>query len=288
MATLAPREITRSPVPPRWRFGALRSSPLPDRMAVAALVFMLLLAIFGPLFDPHDPRLASGIPFQTPSWAFPFGTDDAGRDMFSAGLSGLQLTMLSGVAIVGVGLLIGGTVGLIAGAAGGLLDSVLMRVTDLFLALPAPVLAIAVVAAFGPSLFHTLIAISIFWWPYYARLIRAEVKAFAARPHMEAVRLARVSRPRRLVRHLLPGAVPTAIVAASLDIGAAITLLASLSFLGLGAQPPTPELGSLTAQGFANLQTAWWLAVIPGALVFMLVLVANLAGDAVRDMLEGR
>lgn len=288
MATVVPNDLTRAQVAPRWRHGVLRSARLPDRLALAALAFVLLLAIFGPLFDPHNPRLAAGVPFQSPNGAFPFGTDDAGRDMLSAALSGLQLTMLSGVAIVGVGLLIGGTVGLIAGAAGGLLDSVLMRITDLFLALPAPVLAIAVVAAFGPSLFHTLLAISIFWWPYYARLVRAEVKAFAARPHMEAVKLARVSRSRRLVRHLLPGAVPTAIVAASLDTGAAITLLASLSFLGLGAQPPTPELGSLTAQGFANLQTAWWLAVIPGVMVFVVVLVANLAGDGIRDILERR
>ncbi len=288
MATVTPTEATRAGVAPRWRLRVLGSARVPDRLALAALALVLLVAIFGPFFEPHNPRLAAGLPFQSPNGAFPFGTDDAGRDMLSAGLSGLQLTMLSGIAIVGVGLLIGGTVGLIAGSAGGLLDSVLMRITDLFLALPAPVLAIAVVAAFGPSLFHTLIAISIFWWPYYARLIRAEVKAFAARPHMEAVRLARVSRARRLLRHLLPGAIPTAIVAASLDIGAAITLLASLSFLGLGAQPPTPELGSLTAQGFANLQTGWWLAVIPGVLVFVVVLVANLAGDAIRDILERR
>lgn len=285
MATVAP-SASPARVSPRWRFGVLRASRVPDRLALGALALLLLVAIFGPLFDPHNPRLAAGVPYQSPNWSFPFGTDDAGRDMLSACLSGLQLTMLSGVAIVGVALLIGGFVGLIAGAAGGWLDAVLMRVTDLFLALPAPVLAIAVVAAFGPSLLHTLIAISIFWWPYYARLVRSEVKALAARPHLEAVILAGVSRPRRLVRHLLPGAVPTAVVAASLDIGSAISLLASLSFLGLGAQPPTPELGSLTASGVANLQTAWWLAVIPGLLVFGVVLIANVAGDAVRDLME--
>ena len=128
MATVFPTDMTRVQVAPRWRQGILRSARLPDRLALAALAFVLLLAIFGPLFDPHNPRLAAGVPFQSPNGAFPFGTDDAGRDMLSAGLSGLQLTMLSGIAIVGVGLLIGATVGLIAGAAGGLLDSVLMQI----------------------------------------------------------------------------------------------------------------------------------------------------------------
>ncbi len=196
--------------------------------------------------------------------------------------------MLSGLEIVAVGVLIGGFIGLVAGAVGGWIDAILMRITDLFLALPAPVLAIAVVAAFGPSLFHTLLAISIFWWPYYARLIRAEVKSLAARSHLEAAKLAGVSRTRRLFRHLLPGAIPTAIVAASLDIGGAIGVLASLSFLGLGAQPPASELGSMTASGVQYIQTNWWLSVIPGLLIFIIVLVSNVAGDAVRDWVDRR
>jgi peptide/nickel transport system permease protein len=286
MAAVTPSDATHSPIAPRWNIGVLGGMRVADRVALGALAFVLLLAILGPLFDPYDPRLAAGIAYQSPNASFPLGTDDAGRDMLSRCLSGLQITMLSGIVIVVVGLLIGGIVGLIAGAMGGWLDAVLMRTTDLFLALPAPVLAIAVAAAFGPSLFHTLLAISVFWWPYYARLIRTEVKALAVRPHIDAVKLAGVSRSRRLLRHLLPGAIPTAIVAASLDLGGAISLLASLSFLGLGAQPPTPELGSMTAGGLADLQTAWWLAVIPGLIVFGVVLVANLAGDAVRDGVE--
>jgi peptide/nickel transport system permease protein len=286
MAAVTPTDLARRRVVPRWKISAFRGMPVSDRVALGALALVLLVAIAGPLLEPHNPRLAAGIPYQSPNGSFPFGTDDAGRDMLSRCLTGLQVTMLSGVVIVAVGLLIGGIVGLVAGAAGGWVDAVLMRATDLFLALPAPVLAIAVVAAFGPSLFHTLIAISIFWWPYYARLIRTEVKALAARPHIEAVKLAGVGRSRRLIRHLLPGAIPTAIVAASLDVGSAITLLASLSFLGLGAQPPMPELGSMTATGVADLQTAWWLAGIPALAVFAVVLVANIAGDAVRDSVE--
>jgi peptide/nickel transport system permease protein len=287
VATLTPTDVTRTRVVPRWRgLGWIQDSQISHQLAFAALALVLLLAVFGPLFDPHNPLLSVSQPYQSPNGSFPFGTDDAGRDMLSRCLSGIRITLLYGVAIVAVGLLIGGAVGLIAGAVGGWLDAVLMRTTDLFLALPAAVLSIAVVAAIGPSLFHTFLAISIFWWPYYARLIRVEVKALAARPYNEAAKLAGVSRRRRLLRHLLPGAIPTAIVAVSLDLGAAVILLATLSFLGLGAQPPTPELGSMTASGLADLQTAWWISAIPALLMFVVILVANMAGDAVRDLVD--
>jgi peptide/nickel transport system permease protein len=287
MAALTPTDVTREWVVPRWRgLGWLQDTRISHRLAFAAVALVLLVAIVGPWVAPHNPLLAAGQPYQSPNHSFPFGTDDAGRDMLSRCLSGLGETLFYGVAIVAVGLVIGGTVGLVAGAAGGWLDTVLMRTTDLFLALPAAVLSIAVVAAIGPSLFHTFLAIGLFWWPYYARLIRVEVKALAARPHIEAATLAGSSRRRRLLRHLLPGTIPTAIVAASLDLGAAIILLATLSFLGLGAQSPNPELGSMTASGLADLQTAWWIAGIPGLLVFVVILVANIAGDAVRDLVD--
>jgi peptide/nickel transport system permease protein len=284
---LTPTDVSRDWVVPRWRgLGRLQDSRVSHRLIFAAVVFLLLWAVLGPLLAPHNPLLAASQPYQSPNRNFPFGTDDAGRDMLSRCLSGLSVTLFYGSAIVVVGLLIGGAVGLIAGAAGGWLDTLLMRTTDLFLALPAAVLSIAVVAAIGPSLFHTFLAIGLFWWPYYARLIRVEVKALAARPHIEAAKLAGVSRRRRLLRHLLPGTIPTAIVAASLDLGAAIILLATLSFIGLGAQPPSPELGSMTASGLADLHTAWWIAGIPGLVVFVVILVVNMAGDAVRDLVD--
>jgi peptide/nickel transport system permease protein len=206
--------------------------------------------------------------------------------MFSRVIAGIQSTWLSSLGVIAVGLLIGGSIGLIAGAAGGWLDAVLMRTTDLFLALPASVLAIAVVAALGPSLFHTLVAVSILWWPYYARVMRIEVRSLAARPHMEAAILAGTSRRRRLGRHLLPGAIPVCIVAASLDIANAIIILATLSFLGLGAQPPSPELGSMTASGATDLLTSSWLAIYPALAIFVLCLVGNIAGDTIRDMVD--
>ena len=129
-------------------------------------------------------------------------------------------------------------------------------------------------------------AVSILWRPYYARVVRVEVRSLAARPYMEAAKLAGTSRRRRLGRHLLPGAIPVATVAASLDIGNAIIILATLSFLGLGAQPPSPELGSMTATGATDLLTSWWLSIFPGLAIFVLCLVGNVAGDTIRDMVD--
>ena len=286
MAAVAPIDTGRRVVARRRGFGAVGRLRVPDRVALGALALVSVVAVFGPLFDPYDPRLAAGEAYLSPTGSFPFGTDSAGRDMLSRCLSGLQATWLSALVIVGVGLLIGGAIGLVAGASGGWVDSVLMRITDLFLSLPAAVLAIAVIAAIGPSLFHSLIAISILWWPYYARIVRIEVRSLAARPHIEAAKLAGTSRRRRLVRHLLPGAIPVAIVAASLDLGGAIVVLSSLSFLGLGAQAPAPELGSMTATGVTDLLTSWWLPVIPGLLVFAICLIANVAGDTLRDLVD--
>jgi peptide/nickel transport system permease protein len=183
---------------------------------------------------------------------------------------------------------VGGLVGVVAGATGGWVDNVLMRVTDGFLALPAPVLAIAVVAALGPGLTHTLLAVAVVWWPFYARIIRGEIRTLAARPHLEAARLAGVGRFRLAVRHLLPGAVPAAVVTASLDVGNLVLTLASLSFLGLGQPAPAAELGADTARNLSYLLQQWWIPVMPGLAVMLLSLVGNVAGDGVRNLLDER
>jgi peptide/nickel transport system permease protein len=163
-----------------------------------------------------------------------------------------------------------------------------MRLTDLFLALPAPLVAIAIVSALGPGIVHTLIGISVVWWPYYARIIRGEVRALAARPHIEAARLAKAGRTRIIVRHLLPGAIPTAIVSASLDVGNVVLLLAGLSFLGLGQSQPAPELGADVANALDQLLSQKWVPLIPGIAVLLLTLIANLGGDALRRLLAGK
>jgi peptide/nickel transport system permease protein len=150
------------------------------------------------------------------------------------------------------------------------------------------VLAIAVVASLGPSFWHTLFAVALVWWPFYARIVRGEVRALAARPHLEAARLAGASAPRRALRHLLPGAVPAVVVTASLDVGNLVVTLASLSFLGLGAPEPAPELGAMAARGLQYLLQEWWVPVMPALAVFALAFASNLAGDALRDLMGDR
>ncbi|MFN3220125.1 MAG: ABC transporter permease [Acidimicrobiales bacterium] len=260
-----------------------------DRYALVAFASVTLLVLFAPYLAPHDPTASVGQAFQAPgSSGFLAGTDESGRDILSRLLYAGRSTWFSVIVVLAVSVAIGALVGTIAGAAGGVVDSVLMRITDMFLALPGPLLAIAVAAALGRSLVNTLVAITIVWWPWYARIVRNEVKALGARPHLEAARLAGAGRWRLSVRHLLPGALPPLIVTSSLDAGALIVTIATLSFFGLGSQPPAPELGSMTFQGVNYLVDYWWIPILPALGVFVLSFVATLFGDALRAMFEDR
>src|SRR6476620_7391843 len=268
--------------------GARRARPMAWAL-VGLLGLVTLVAVFARQLAPYNPIQPVG-PINLPplSSGHLLGTDGIGRDLLSRTLIGIQVSWLSALVIVASGLLIGGGIGLIAGATGGWVDTILMRVTDLFLALPGALVAIAIVAALGSGLVNTLIGVAIVWWPYYARIVRGEVKALAARPHVEAARLAEVSRPRILTRHLLPGVVPTAVVSASLAVGNVVMLLAALSFLGLGPKAPAPELGADTARSLSQLLSQWWVPGIPGIAVLMLSLIANLGGDAIRNLMPVR
>jgi peptide/nickel transport system permease protein len=273
----------------RPQFEMLRRIGWLDRAALIAFVLVTFVAIFAKVLAPHSASVTPGDPFLAPGHGgFLLGTDDVGRDIFSRVLLGIQSTWLSSLLVIGSGVLFGGLVGLVAGATGGWVDTVLMRFTDTFLALPGPVLAITIVAALGPSLWHTLIAVMVVWWPLYSRIVRGEVRALASRPHMEAARLAGAGRLRLMFRHLLPGAVPSTLVAASLDVSALLITLSSLSFLGLGAPAPAPELGAMSARGITYLIEHWWVPVIPALAVFVIAVVANLAGDGARDLLGDR
>lgn len=249
------------------------------------MLLLILVAILAPLIAPHDPVVPAGPPLRPPSREFWFGTDQIGYDIFSRVIYGLRSSLVGAFCVIVSGVVIGGLIGLIAGARGGWVDSALMRVTDVFLALPAPLLAIAVVAAIGPGFTHTLIAVAIVWWPWYARIVRGEITALRHRPQTEAAILAKVPRRRLWFRHLLPGSVPAVLVLASLDVGGLILILAGLSFLGLGAPAPAPELGAMSAQGLRFLLSSWWVAVIPAAAVAVVAFVSNLAGDATRDVM---
>ncbi|GFG49953.1 ABC transporter permease [Mycolicibacterium agri] len=277
---LAQRGRRLLPLP---RFGSATA----NWIGFSLVLVVTMIAVAVPVLAPHDPLLPVGMPLQAPGRnGFLLGTDSVGRDILSRVLYGVRSSWFAALVVVAVGLFIGGLVGLIAGTAGGWLDSLLMRITDGFLALPAPVLAIAVVAALGPGFVHTLIAVSIVWWPFYARLVRGEVARLAARPHVEAAKLAGVGRFRLAGRHLLPGAVPNALVAASLDIGALILTLAALSFLGLGQPQPAPELGADSARNLSFFLQQWWVPVMPGLGVLLLALVGNISGDCLRNLIK--
>ena len=282
----APRPA--EPVAAHAETGLLRhAARLPLTRVLAPVLVLTLVALAAPLLAPHDPTaITAAGSLQAPSAAAPLGTDEVGRDVLSRVLHGIRASWLAALAVIAGGVLLGGTIGLIAGAGGRLVDTVLMRITDLFLALPAPILAIAVIAALGPSLRNSLIALSVVWWPWYARIVRGEVRALAGRPHVEAARMAGVGRVRLMLRHLLPAALPPVIVTMSLDVGNLVLALAGLSFIGLGAPPPSPELGAMSARGLQYLFGHPWIPLAPALAVAVLAFAANLAGDSINRRLH--
>lgn len=257
-----------------------------ERGGLLVLGLVTLLAIFAPLIAPHGATAQVAAPYLHPGGSHLFGTDDVGRDLLSRVLFGMRTSWFSAIGVVASGIVIGGLVGMVAALRGGIVDTVLMRTTDAALALPAPIIAIAVTVALGPSLVHTLIGVAVVWWPWYARIVRAEARALLVRPHVDAARAAGAGPVRVGLRHVLPGIVPALIVCASLDLGALVLTLATLSFIGLGAAPPAPELGGMAAEGLDSLFAFPWIPLIPAAAVFVLAAAANLAGDGLRDLLE--
>jgi len=257
-----------------------------DAVVLAVFVLFVLYVVVYSMWPPTDPTRPAGPPFQSPGLDFWAGTDAVGRDIWSRIVTGAGLSLLAAALIITVSIAVGGFVGMVAGALGGWVDSIFMRTTDVFLALPAPVLAIAVAGALGRSFKVTLVAVALVWWPLYARIVRGETRALMARPHVEAARLSGSGRAAVFVRHVLPGTFPPVIVAASLDVGLVVLTLAGLSFLGLGSPEPSPELGAMAAQGLNYLLTRWWIPIMPALMVFVLAYLANLAGDALRDVLN--
>ena len=265
-----------------------QGTSVPDYVAFAGLAAMFVIALFARHIAPYDPLAVVGAPMAPPSGTNLLGTDTVGRDILSRVLCGMQSSWLGALAVGAFGVVVGGLVGLVAGARGGWVDTILMRVTDAFLALPGPILALAVVASIGRSYAHTLIGVAIVWWPLYARIVRSEVRRLRASPHMEAAEVGGASTWRLMYRHLLPGAIPATIVTASLDIAALVLMVAGLSFLGLGAPQPAPELGSMSAQGVTYIFSAWWIPIMPAVGVAVIAVIANFAGDAIRSRIRDR
>ncbi len=285
----APGLRTLSDRLPRIRASSIGGLKLGRRIPIGIFLLLTLAAVLVPLLAPNDPFKPIGLAFQPPgSPGAIFGTDQVGRDMLTRMLYGFRSTWLWTLVIVGVGVGLGSIVGIIAGMTGGWVDRWLMRIADCCLAIPAQLLAISIVTILGRSLPHTVIALSFVWWAYFARILRAEVRAIVSRPHLEAARLAGVGRWRMSTRHVLPGIVPALIVTASHDIGNALLILGTLSFVGIGTPAPAPELGAMAAQGVTYLISNWWIPILPALVLFALTLTMNICGDVLRNQMVGR
>ena len=251
------------------------------------LVAVALLAILAPWIAPYDPLATSWAAVRkAPSAAHWFGTDEVGRDLLSRTIWGARASLSAGVIAVSIAVALGVPIGMLAGYVGGWLDAVIGRITDAMLAVPFLILAIALAAFLGPSLGNAMIAIGITATPIFVRLARGQVLAARAEDWVEAARAVGNPPARILLRHILPNILPPVMVQATLAIAAAIIAEASLSFLGLGQQPPAPSWGSMlnTAQRF--LTQAPWMAIFPGLAIFLTVLAFNLFGDGLRDALD--
>ncbi len=263
---------------------------IPTAWIGAAIVALLILvALVGPAAAPYDPfHISAAEKLQAPSPNHRFGTDDLGRDLLSRVLAGARISLAVGVVVLTLAMVLGVGLGLIAGYWGGWVDEALMRTTDVFLAFPRLVLAIAIAATLGAGLSNTVLAIALSWWPWYTRLVRGQLLSLREQEFVLAAVSLGAGRRRILLRHLLPNVGTTVVIQASIDIGFAILATASLSFIGLGAQPPTPEWGAIIAQARSYMVDAWWYPTFPGMVIFLAVLGFNLLGNAIRDAFDPR
>lgn len=266
-----------------------------DRLALVGLTLIalvLLAAIFGQWIAPF-PDQGAGVT-DAPSRNLPpggvhlLGTDQLGRDVLSRILFGARPAVTVAFGVVALAALIGIPLGAIAGYRGGWLDNVLMRITEIFQAFPPLLLAMVMVAFLGPSLMNAGIALAVSWWPWYARLVRAEAAALRERPYVEAARSIGVPTWIILPRHVLRNCLTPILVQATVDIGTVVLAAGSLAFIGLGAQPPEPDWGLMVSEGRGLIFTSWWIATFPGLAIFVTVLGFNLLGDSVRDLLDPR
>ncbi|MBN2219575.1 MAG: ABC transporter permease [Kosmotogaceae bacterium] len=255
----------------------------------AIILIFLLMAAFAPLIAPYDPvHQDLQIKLQAPSWQHLFGTDQFGRDIFSRVIIGSRIALWIIFLVSVISGSIGIIVGVTAGYFGGIVDEVLMRITDMFLAFPSLVLAMAFAAMLGPNLTNTIIAISVVTWTTYARLSRAEAIKVKSQPYIEAIRAAGGGNLRIMFLHVLPMCISPVLVQLTLRMGTIILTAASLGFLGLGVQPPTPEWGAMVSDGRNYLIDQWWISTFPGIFIAFVVLGFNLLGDGIRDMLDPR
>ena len=264
-----------------------------NKLSLTALIILVLLivgALLAPYIIPYPEDLADAthtqIKLQAPSLEHLMGTDELGRDIFSRVVYGARVSLSAALAAVGLSLVIGIPLGAIAGSFGGWVDNLIMRITDVFLSFPPLLLAIAMVAVMGSSLNNAILAIALSWWPWYTRLIRGQAISVKERNFVQAAESIGTGRMKIIFKHIIPNCISPVIVQASMDIGGVILTVASLSFLGLGAQLPTPEWGLMISMGRRFFPDSWWYCIFPGLAIFVTVLCFNLLGDAIREILD--
>lgn len=267
-----------------------------NRGAVAGLVvivLVLLCALFAPLIAPHDPDMTNNAVFLKPpfwqeggSFSYPLGTDAIGRDILSRLLYGARLSLVIGIAVVAIAIIVGVVLGLIAGYFKGIADIAIMRFMDILMTMPSLLLAIVIVAILGPGLMNAMLAVAIVVLPHYVRITRAAVIAESSKDYVVAAKVSGAETVRLMFSEILPNCAAPLIVQATLGVSTAILDAAALGFLGLGAQPPTPEWGTMLADAREFVLRAWWVVTFPGLAILITVLAFNLLGDGLRDALD--
>ena len=265
---------------PAWRRG-------PALVGLVIIGVWVLVAFTLPLWTPHDPLEPAGDRLLPPSGAHWMGTDALGRDVFTRALWGVRISLPIAAVVIIAAVLLGTIVGAIAGFFGGWLDATLMRLVDITMAFPPILLAMAITASLGPSIRNAMIAMALVWWPIYARLLRAQVVAVRQRDFVDSAVAAGASRWLTLRRYVLPMSYTPILVNATMDFGQVVLLVASLSFIGLGARPPSPEWGAMITEGATNFYQ-WWIAAAPGIAILTVVLAFNFIGDGLRDTFDVR
>lgn len=262
-------------------------------LSLASLLLVstvVLLAILAPVAAPYPDHVGSFVDFananQPPSLAHPFGTDMVGRDILSRVFFGYRISLAVGLSVILISAPVGVLLGLLAGYYGGWIDAVIMRITDVFLSIPPLVLAMAVLGFLEPTLVNGALAITVMWWPWYARLTYSLTRTIRREGYVTAALVVGASNRHILLREILPNCIPTFFTKMTLDLGFVILAAASLSFLGLGVQPPTPDLGSMVAEGSKYLPGSWWQTVFPALAILVAVLGFNLLGDAMRNAVD--
>ncbi len=255
-------------------------------LLVATVVLSALLADFIAPFPEHRGAVVDFANFnRAPEWPHLMGTDLVGRDLFSRILYAYRISLLLGVVVLSIAVPIGVTIGLLAGYLGGRAEYVLMRITDVFLSIPPLVLAMSIMGVLEPTLTNGMLAVTAMWWPWYARLVYNITRGEKEEGYVLAAEVIGASRAWVMFREILPNCVPSIVTKMTLDMGFVILIASSLSFLGLGVQPPTPDLGSMVADGATYLPDSWWLTVFPGLAILIAVFGFNLVGDALRELL---